>query len=978
MTLLAALIAESRVRFLGAETTNKSRESRDFNSGWRFQLGDTADAKSEGFDDSSWRALNLPHDWSIEGEYAQDNPGGAFTAYLPTGVGWYRRSFEVPAAWRDKRVSLQFDAIFMNSTVWMNGAELGTRPYGYISFVYDLTPHLKAGMNVVAVKVDNSKQPAARWYTGSGIYAHVRLCAMEAVHVAQWGVFVSTQALDDGKAQLLASIELCNETRESADVEVAAEVVNPEGRIAARSQSVCQIAPTSVASAEQTFIVSRPDLWSPESPSMYQLRLKVSHDGSIVDEYEIPFGIRTATFDADRGFLLNGEPLKLHGVADHYCAAAVGAAIPDALLEWQLRMHKEMGVNAIRTAHHPRPPIFYDLCDRMGLMVMNEFFDGWHKKAAQDYGARFFDTWWRRDATDCVRRDRNHPCVIAWSIGNETGTKDTFGIAALVHSMDETRLVTGGQVIEGVDVAGFNGPGGVPGTLEKYHEANPHCRIVLTEEPHTLQTRGFYRVLTWWRDKDRPRYDFPAYGTAQIFTDGNEWYNSSYDNACVRMTARTSLKRTQSWPWLAGEFRWSGFDYLGEAGFTGSHWPARMWNYGVIDLGGIPKDHFYLYKASWTKKPMVHLLPHWTHPGMEGTTIPVVAYSNANEVELILNDESLGRKRPSALGDFVWKVPYRPGKLHAVAYIDSRIVAETAFRTAGPPSGVALKVNKSGLRPNRRDIAVLTCWATDGDGVPVPWSMNRVEFKMAGPVRTLGFENGDPLDTMRNAEPCRRLFYGFCRGFFQGTSEAGPIEVTSFGILGDELFPVSTTVAIASQRIALRGQLRKSAVDIRFTIDGSRPDGGSRRYEQPFQVTESTTVRALLLRDGLPFLNSEARFLKGEKPVVTDPRWQGQGAVGAYAGPFDAHVVGRWLDGDMAYELKPGGTVMRIYGTDAIPKGFWWYSISMDAFESNDLGHGQMRLSSGSSDLEIQLTNRAGDVLRLRGSQQDREWKRAR
>ncbi|HEX5284643.1 MAG TPA: glycoside hydrolase family 2 TIM barrel-domain containing protein, partial [Bryocella sp.] len=573
-----------------------------------------------------------------------------------------------------------------------------------------------------------------------------------------------------------------------------------------------------------------------------------------------------------------GQVLKLRGVGDHLYGGPMGAAIPDGILERRLRLLKEMGVNAIRTSHNPHTPYFYDLCDRLGILVMDEIYDGWHKKVQNEYAQRFYASQWHHDVERWVRRDRNHPSVFIWSIGNETGLVDVNHMTEYVHTFDPTRPTTGGMITTGVDVSGWNGPGEVPGVLEKFHAEHPTVPIVLTEEPHTLQTRGFYRVRTWWRDW-KPVQQFEPYGTEEIFFDGNPWYNSSYDNAIVRDTARQSWKRTSSTPWIAGEFRWLGFDYIGEAAYKGGHWPVRAENFGIIDLAAIPKDDYFLYKAFWTKRPMVHLLPHWTHRNMEGVVIPVVAYSNQPQVELFLNGKSLGRKRPQPLGDFLWDVPYEPGTLKAIAYGQGgEQVATAEFETAGDPTGLKLETDNSALKPNRTDDAVITVTIVDKDGTMVPWDMNTVHFKLTGPVHLLGNENGDPVDVTPNQAPYRNAFYGMARGFYQATAQDAPIEIAAAAILGDTAIAGTSPqhprmVSIAVSRMSLRGVLANADLVIRYTTDGSEPNAQSSVFSGPFGVSDDTQVKAVVFRDGSRWMQLSQWFHRVDPPVVSDPRW---------------------------------------------------------------------------------------------------------
>ena len=847
------------------------RSVQDFDFDWKFVQEDAGGAEKPDFNDRAWRVLDIPHDWSIEGEYRESNPTGGRCGYLPSGIGWYRKAFEQPSAWKGKRVSVLFDGVYMDSTVWLNGQKLGGRPYGYISFGCDLTEGLQPGRNVLAVRVDNSKEQSSRWYHGCGIYGHVSLVATEPVHVGQWGTFVTTPTASAAQATVKVRTELANETSSEATGRLVSRVLDPDGKQVAESASEQKLAAGKTVPCEQEISVGPPKLWSPDSPSLYTLKSIVYRDGRIVDEYDTSFGIRTIRWDANTGFWLNDKQTKLKGMCEHHDGGPIGAAFPDKLLESRLLLLKDMGCNAVRTSHNPRTPSFYDLCDRLGIMVMDEIFDGWQRKASADYGARFFKEWWQCDVADWVRRDRNHPSVVIWSIGNETGKSDSHGITPLIHKLDDTRPTTGGSVFEGVDVIGLNAPGEITSNLLKIRAENPDKAIVLSEEPHTLQTRGYYRVVTWWRDKGRHREEFPPYGTQEIFSGGHPRYSSSYDNCGVRICARDCWNRTALTPWITGEFRWTGFDYLGEASFIGGKFPARIWNFGIIDLAGIPKDHYFLYQSFWSNKPMVHLLPHWTHPGLDGKVIPVVAYSNSEEVELFLNGKSLGRRKPEPQGDFVWQVPYSPGELKAVAYRQGKTVAQKTFRTAGDPGRIRLETDADNLKADRRDLATVQFSVTDDAGVMVPSADDRLDFKVIGPVRLRGYENGDPVDITPHQVSWRKVFYGLGRGFFQATDQPGDVEVAAAAVLGNRTFTTTTRVAIDAQRIALRGTLANADLVIHYTIDGREPTAAAPQYVVPFTIDRTTTVKSLVLRNGQPFLSTQAEFIRSVASAASPP-----------------------------------------------------------------------------------------------------------
>lgn len=845
------------------------RTEKNFDFDWHFHLGDLSGAEAPGFDDSAWRTLDVPHDWSIEGEYKEDNPGSGSNGYLPTGIGWYRKTVDIKPEQLRKTNVLFFDGVFMDSTVWMNGVKLGNEPYGYISFYYDVTPHLHAGKNVVAVRVNNSLQSASRWYNGSGIWGHVKWLQLPTAHIDLWSTFVRTKKLSDTAAEIDASTRVAPNGNNS---QVRFSVLDDTDHVVASSVT----APGN--DHAKTLTIAKPHAWDTEHPYLYTLRAELLNGKQILDREDTTFGVRTMRFDPDKGFFLNERPVKIRGVADHEAAGPMGAAISDKLLEQRVQLLKDMGANAIRLAHNPHRPYFYDICDRLGILVMDEIYDGWHKKVEGEFAERFYASQWHHDVESWVRRDRNHPSIFAWSLGNETGLEDVNHMSEFVHTFDPTRLTTGGMMTRGVGIAGYNGPGEVPGVLEEFHKQNPTLPLILTEEPHTLQTRGYYRVRTWWRDWKHGT-PFPPYGTEEIFFDGKQWYNSSYDNATPRVTARWNWKRTENTPWISGEFRWSGYDYLGEASFKGGRWPARAGNFGIIDLANIPKDHFYLYQAFWTTKPMVHLLPHWTHPGMNGISIPVVAYSNQPEVELFLNGKSLGRRKPEALGDFRWDVPYTPGNIEAIAYdAAGKKTANTSFVTASLPDAIKIETDNTDLRPNRIDNATVTFTITDKDGVMVPWANDRIKFAVHGPVRLIGYENGDPLDVTAHHEPQRNAFYGMARGFYQSTEEGGPISVTAASILGNvNIIGLNAQhprwVSIAVSRISLRGPRPTGKVEIRYTLDGSEPTSASLLYAKPFGIWDDTTVRAAVFVDGKRELALKQAFHRTEEPLVSDPRW---------------------------------------------------------------------------------------------------------
>jgi beta-galactosidase len=981
--LIIALIATI---ILSTTFVVRAREIQPLDFDWRFALGEQKHAEDPAFDDSKWRMVDLPHDWSIEGEYQQSNPAGGTGAYLPGGIGWYRRVIDMPESRSGKRVSIEFDAAQRNSDVWINGHHLGSRVYGYISFSYDITPYLKPGKNVLAVRLDNSQLPAARWYTGSGIYGHVKLVVTDPLHIARNGIFVAPIKVSTDSATLDVRMTVINQSTKHANFRVTSDILDDTGAKVFSGEVNGDIdAGGEWSNEHQAIIISRPHLWSPNAPAVYTLVTRVYDDGQFADEVKAPFGIRTFRWDADTGFWLNNQNVKLKGVGMHYDAGPLGVAIPDSILEQRLRLLKSLGCNAIRTGHTPFPPKFYELCDRLGLLVLDEAFDGWRKKAAFDYGATAFKDGWQRDLTDVVLRDRNHPCVFMWSIGNETGEDDRFGMSKLIHELDPTRATTGGEVLHGVDVSGFNGPGESPGVLEKFHRENPNQPIVLTEEPHGYQTRGFYKTLTWWRDNNpEKRVPFPPYASEEIFKFGGDpQYNSSYDNATVRITARQSWKIVRDTPWIAGEFRWAAFDYLGEAGVMGRKWPARFWHPGIIDAAGFPKDIAYFYQSQWTSEPMVHVLPHWTHPLVApGTKIPVVAYSNCDEVELLLNNKSLGRIPPRKdLLDFVWDVPNEPGEIKAIGFRGGKVAAQETVRTARSATHVYLETDGGKLSTERGDARSVTFSIRDANETLVPDANDRVEFQLRGPAQLLGYENGNNIDVTPHRVDHRDAFDGLGRGFFRSTGEAGPVELTAAAILGEQRFQNSTTVAMDVQRIALRGDLPPATFEIRYTTNGSEPTASSQKFTSQFTLSSPAMIRMIVLRDGRPFMKSEAKFDQGDPIVITDPHYEHSAttspATDFATKPHDAHVASDWSDANRTLRFKSDGTVVRIEGKSEQPVAAWWYEFPSDTFEdAADVGSGEMRWNNSEQTSQLKLDSRGAKELIITTDGKQRRLKR--
>ena len=796
LTVLGTLIILfSSLLFIGSGEHEadqvRQRETIDFD--WKFMLGDDQNAHLENFDDADWRQLDLPHDWSIEGNYDENNPAGIQGGFLPTGIGWYRKDLTIDHLHSDERYFIEFDGVYMNSDVYINGQLLGNRPYGYISFSYNLTPFLKEGKNEIAVRVDNSKSPSGRWYTGSGIYRHVWLTKTSDIYIPQWGTKVTTHKISKSNATVKLSGELTNDTDTDQNIEIVSTVLDDQNNVVA--SSVNKGSAKELVSFNQEFVVKNPNLWSPDNPSMYSAETKLYVEGKLKDTYNTPFGIRSIELKGNKGFFLNDEPIKIKGLSNHHDAGSVGSAVPDDILYNRLKLLKDMGCNAVRTTHNPFSPEFYKICDTLGIMVMNEAFDGWWKtKASFDYGM-YFNKWWKRDLKDFIKRDRNHPSVVIWSIGNEIHgftSEEQEEIVSFAKELDDTRPFTQGRGHSSphIDIAGFNGNGEYKGSLESYHRKNPEKLIIGTEMTHTLQTRGVYRSQTWYRTKDNPApwekpeqfanmesrvYKIPDLSKEEVFPDITKKYQSSYDNSIVRIGIRHDWNRVQKYDYYIGNFRWTGFDYLGES----FGWPARTANYGIIDLAGIPKDHYYLYQSLWSEKPMVHLLPHWTHPGKEGHIIPVVVYTNCDSAELFLNGSSLGEKKMDESRQLVWQVPYTVGELKVVSKNKGKVICEKKYVTAEQAYGLQVDCDREKVQANGTDVIQLEFSVVDKSGTKVPHADHLLEFDVTGHGKIIGVENGDILDLSPHKVNYRKVFKGKCVLLLQASKEGGEIVVNA-------------------------------------------------------------------------------------------------------------------------------------------------------------------------------------------------------
>lgn len=756
-----------------------------FNQDWRFHLGDIADGKNADFNDSQWRLLNLPHDWSIEGAFNEDNPAGYGGGALPGGIGWYRKTFIVPATAKGKLVFIDFDGVYRNSEVWINDHYLGKRPYGYSSFQYELTPFLNIGKNnIIAVKVDNSQQPNSRWYSGSGIYRNVWLSTVNPIHVDHWGTWINTPEVSERSAKVALETSIRNQSDADAVVEVETIIYDANGRPVTRNTTTIPVGKSDPAIAAQEFTIPNPILWSDEKPYLYKAVSLLKLSSRVVDNYETVFGVRHFAFDVDRGFLLNGKQVKIRGVCDHHDLGALGAAVNTRALERQLEMLKAMGVNGIRTSHNPPAPELLELADSMGFIVMDEAFDMWKKEKTKfDYHLDW-DEWHKRDLEDLVRRDRNHPSVFIWSIGNEIseqwGGNADAGIigkelTGIVKALDSTRPITSAcnfvtpenTLISagGLDLVGTNY---AHNRMAEFPKMFPNRPIILTETTSALATRGSYDmpsdVIRRWPSK----WD-------EVFTGGNADYScSAYDNCSAPWgsTHEETWKIVKKHDFLSGMYIWTGWDYIGEP--TPYPWPAISSYFGIIDLAGFPKDTFYMYQSEWTNKPVLHLLPHWNWK--QGDPIDVWAYFNSDEVQLFLNGKSLGTKRKS--GDELhvsWRVPFEAGTLRAVSRRNGKIELTKEIRTAGEPARIVLVPDRKAINNDGRDLSFVTVKIVDKNGTVVPQADNTVNFQVSGNGFIAGVDNGSEISHESFKANHRKAFHGLAMAIVQSKGGAGQI-----------------------------------------------------------------------------------------------------------------------------------------------------------------------------------------------------------
>ncbi|MCC8153954.1 MAG: DUF4982 domain-containing protein, partial [Tannerellaceae bacterium] len=790
----------------------ESRERILFTADWDFTLADVNPYENP--EKGQFRKLNLPHDWSIEADFSKEYPATPGGGALPGGNGWYRKVFTLSAEEKEKTVYIDFDGVYWNSKVWLNGHLLGFRPSGYVSFRYDMTPYLKYGEeeNVLIVQVDNTQQPNSRWYSGSGIYRNVWLVKTNDLHVNNWGTYITTPSITKDKATVRIETTLRNKgSYTGADLQTT--IINPDGQIVAVVTNPVPLNEGIVEPFVQTVEVKTPRLWSLETPALYTAVTEIKVSGKQVDIYETTFGIRSFRWDSQTGFYLNGQPTKILGVCMHHDLGCLGTAVNARAIERQIEILKAMGVNSIRTSHNPPAPELLDVCDRMGILVQDETFDMWRKrKSPHDY-SRFFDEWHEKDLTDQLLRDRNRASVFMWCIGNEVleqwthADADTLSlmeanlilnagheidsswmqdttlsvqslitrsVATIVKSLDTTRVITSGNneadpgnhlFRAGVlDVYGFN-------YQDKYFAPFPQNfpgqPFIITESTSALMTRGYYEMPSdeifirpdaW----DKP-FDLPVHMC------------SAYDNCHVPWgtTHEGSWLAAKKYPHISGLYVWTGFDYLGEP--TPFGWPSRSSFFGIVDLAGFPKDVYYMYQSEWTDKPVLHLFPHWNWS--PGQMIDLWAYYNqADEVELFINGVSQGvQSKTDDRLHVCWRVQFTPGTIKAVSRKNGVEVLSREIHTAGEATSLVLTPDRQTIQADGRDLSFITVEVKDKAGNLVPDANQLIRFTVEGEGFIVGTDNGDQNDSVSLKTPQRNAFFGKVLVVVQNTGKKGQI-----------------------------------------------------------------------------------------------------------------------------------------------------------------------------------------------------------
>ncbi|WP_010135340.1 beta-galactosidase GalB [Ochrovirga pacifica] len=785
---------------------NQSVADMDFNKGWLF-VRDTLQGEKTDLDDRYWRSLNLPHDWAIEGPFSNEH--NARTGGLPvTGEAWYRKHFTIDKAYQNKIISIEFDGAMSNAKVWVNGNYVGERPYGYIGFEFNITPYVHFDKeNIIAVQL-HPKDLAARWYPGAGIYRNVRLKINENIHIPQYGTYITTPEISQQKATVNIETKVMNTLDKNTSALLKTVIKNHNGETVYQENKDITLNSKALTKITTQVNLNNPSLWDLEHPTLYEAESSIIVNQKIKDTYHTTFGVRNIEFHKDKGFRLNGNQVKFQGVCMHHDQGPLGAAINFRAKQRQLEIMKSMGVNALRTSHNPPSPEILQICDELGIVVIVEAFDEWRLGKVENGYHQYFDKWHEKDLRDMIKRDRNHPSVIMWSIGNEIleqSKKDGWKTAKLLndicHDEDPTRPTTVGfnyfpapfknNLYKYVDIVGMNYWPEEYGNILKDH---PELIVYGSETSSMTSSRGVYHLPIDYHQQHETNHV------------------SSYDVIVGPPWAYApdvEFDALAKEPRALGEFIWTGFDYLGEPtpyggrdnstnGYWNDDWPSRSSYFAPVDLCGFPKDRYYLYQSQWTTKPMVHVLPHWNWKGMEGKKIPVVAYTNADEVELLVNGTSYGKKVkgkdlmeiPSEYHGFdkgmyktqyrlQWNVPYQPGELKVIAYKKGKQVAEKIVKTASAPSKISLTADRTQIQADGKDLSFITIQIQDKDGNECPLANNLVQFEIEGVGTLAAVGNGDQTSLASFQAMKRKAFNGKCLLVIKSTEKAGEIKITA-------------------------------------------------------------------------------------------------------------------------------------------------------------------------------------------------------
>ena len=815
--LCAALGAICSLAFMQAQV----RTEQTFEKGWKFTREDNADFAKPGFNDAKWQNVTVPHDWAIYGPFSinndkqemaitQDGQTEAMehagrTGGLPfVGTGWYRLNFDAPSFEKGKKATLIFDGAMSHARVYINGQEAGYWPYGYNSFYVDATPYLKPGeKNELAVRLENERE-SSRWYPGAGLYRNVHLVVTEDVHIPTWGTVITTPVVEDGFARVNVKTDLVMpEGKNVGNYRIVTEILNPEGkRISSDDRPGDKLDGNFF---NQNFVVYRPSLWSPENPALYTAVSKVYDGETLKDEYTTRFGIRTLEIIPDKGFFLNGKLTKFKGVCNHHDLGPLGGAVNDAAIRRQIRILKDMGCNAIRTSHNMPAPELVEACDEMGMMLMPESFDEWKSAKMANGYHKIFDEWVEKDLVNLIRHYRNNPSVVMWCIGNEVpdqwngnnGPKLSRMLQDICHREDPTRPVTQGMdapdavvnnnMAATMDIAGFNyRPHKYPENYKKLSQ-----QIVLgSETASTVSSRGVYKfpvtrqAMKKYDDHQSSSYDVEHCGWSNLPEDDWIWHDDK--------------------PWAIGEFVWTGFDYLGEPTPYYTDWPSHSSLFGIIDLAGLPKDRYYLYRSHWNKdEETLHILPHWTWPGREGEVTPIFVYTNYPSAEVFINGKSQGKRTkdlsvtPENSADsastanfkrqqryrLMWMdTKYEPGTVKVVAYNDKgEAVAEKEIHTAGKPDHIELVADRNEIKADGKDLSFVTVRVVDKDGNLCPDAQHLIKYSVKGAGTYRAGANGDPTSIELFHLPQMKVFNGMMTAIVQSTDKPGEITLTATG-----------------------------------------------------------------------------------------------------------------------------------------------------------------------------------------------------